>query len=231
MMDAQGAPKRVEGARAQEAWDSGVPRQQARPARGSRSLLCAHVLSWPSRVRLFATPGAVTRQAPLSMGCSRQECQNGLEFPSAGDLPDPGIKSTSLRPLHWQAGCLPAALRVTSLFILALVVFLQNSESLMLFKASASLKGHKGCVLVVSLSFKHPRATRWRDNGGNCSDWPPVRGKVSLQCTGSGLFWKGRKSAYSSPLSLPSKLPKRSLSTICHRGDCTRPSAPSETCL
>uniref|UniRef100_A0AAA9S9H4 Malic enzyme n=2 Tax=Bos taurus TaxID=9913 RepID=A0AAA9S9H4_BOVIN len=109
-----------------------------------------------------------------------------------GDLPDPGIKSTSLRPLHWQAGCLPAALRVTSLFILALVVFLQNSESLVLFKASASLKGHKGCVLVVSLSFKHPRATRWRDNGGNCSDWPPVRGKQIAQEVSEHHLSQGR---------------------------------------
>ena len=128
---------------------------------GSRSLLCACVLSWPNHVRLFVIAGAVTRQAPLSMGCSRQEYWSGSEFPSAGDLPDPGIKSTSLRLLYWQAGSLPAALQVTSLFILALVIFLQNSERLMLFKASASLRGHKGCVLVVSLRFKHPRATRW----------------------------------------------------------------------
>ena len=34
-------------------------------------------------------------QAPLSMGFSRQEYWDGLPFPSPGDLPDPGIKSTS----------------------------------------------------------------------------------------------------------------------------------------
>ena len=34
-------------------------------------------------------------QSPLSMECSRQEYWSGLPFPSAGDLPDPGIKSTS----------------------------------------------------------------------------------------------------------------------------------------
>ena len=43
----------------------------------------------------FATPRTVTRQAPLSMGCSRQEYWSGLSFPSPGDLPDPGIKSLS----------------------------------------------------------------------------------------------------------------------------------------
>ena len=34
-------------------------------------------------------------QAPLSMEISRQEYWNGLPFPSAGDLPDPGIKPGS----------------------------------------------------------------------------------------------------------------------------------------
>ena len=37
----------------------------------------------------------VARQAPLSMGFSRQEYWNGLPFPSPGDLPDPGIEPGS----------------------------------------------------------------------------------------------------------------------------------------
>ena len=41
---------------------------------------------------LWATHG----QAPLSTGFSRQEYCSGLPFPSPGDLPDPGIKPTSL---------------------------------------------------------------------------------------------------------------------------------------
>ena len=36
------------------------------------------------------TPWTVARQAPLSMGFSRQEYWSGLPFPSPGDLPDPG---------------------------------------------------------------------------------------------------------------------------------------------
>ena len=48
-----------------------------------------------SRVRLLATPWTVAYQAPLSMGFSRQECWNGLPFPSPGDLPDPGIEPGS----------------------------------------------------------------------------------------------------------------------------------------
>ena len=33
---------------------------------------------------------------PLSMGVSRQEYWSGLPFPPPGDLPKPGIESTSL---------------------------------------------------------------------------------------------------------------------------------------
>ena len=49
-----------------------------------------------SRVQLSATPWTVGRQAPLSMGFSRQEYWSGLPFPFPGDLPEPGIKSMSL---------------------------------------------------------------------------------------------------------------------------------------
>ena len=43
----------------------------------------------------LATPWAVARQAPLSMGFSRQDYWNGLPFPSPGNLPDPGIEPRS----------------------------------------------------------------------------------------------------------------------------------------
>ena len=41
------------------------------------------------------TPWTVARQAPLSVGFSRQEYWSGLPFPSPGDLPDPGIEPLS----------------------------------------------------------------------------------------------------------------------------------------
>ena len=37
----------------------------------------------------------VARQAPLSLGFSRQEYCSGLPFPSPGDLPDPEMECTS----------------------------------------------------------------------------------------------------------------------------------------
>ena len=41
-----------------------------------------------SLIRFFVTPWTVTRQAPLSVGFSRQEYWSGLSFPSPGDLSD-----------------------------------------------------------------------------------------------------------------------------------------------
>ena len=45
-----------------------------------------------------ATPRTVARQAPLSMGFSRQEYWSGLPCPPPGDLSDPGIQPVSLMP-------------------------------------------------------------------------------------------------------------------------------------
>ena len=44
----------------------------------------------------FATSWTVGCQVPLSMGFPRQEYWSGVPFSSPGDLPDPGIESTSL---------------------------------------------------------------------------------------------------------------------------------------
>ena len=38
----------------------------------------------------------VARQVSLSMGFSRQEYWSGLPFPPPGNIPDPGIKPTSV---------------------------------------------------------------------------------------------------------------------------------------
>ena len=51
-----------------------------------------HVLS---HAQFFATPCTVAHQASLSMGFPKQEYWSGLSFSTPGDLPDPGIKSTS----------------------------------------------------------------------------------------------------------------------------------------
>ena len=52
----------------------------------------AHV---PSRVRPFAVPLAAARQAPLSMGLSRQGYWSGLPFPLQGTFPTQGSRPGS----------------------------------------------------------------------------------------------------------------------------------------
>ena len=60
------------------------------------------------------TPWTVAHQAPLSMGCPRQEYWSGEPFPSPGDLPEPGIEP---RSPAMQADCL------------FLLVFIKSFES------------------------------------------------------------------------------------------------------
>ena len=60
----------------------------------------ANVLSHFTCVRLFATLCTIARQAPLSMGFSRQEYWTGLPCPPPGDLPDPGIEPRSPQILY-----------------------------------------------------------------------------------------------------------------------------------
>ena len=55
------------------------------------------VLSHFSCAWLCVTLWAIACQAPLSMGFSRQEYQNGLPCPPQGDLPDPRIEFMSLK--------------------------------------------------------------------------------------------------------------------------------------
>ena len=48
-----------------------------------------------SYVQFFVTPWTVAHQAPLSMGFFRTKYWSEMTFPSAGDLPDLGIKLIS----------------------------------------------------------------------------------------------------------------------------------------
>ena len=66
------------------------------PAKPTRNQKHAGVLSYFSRVRLFATLWSVAHKAPLSLEHSKQEYLSGLPCPPPGDLPNPGIESVSL---------------------------------------------------------------------------------------------------------------------------------------
>ena len=60
-----------------------------------------------SCIRLFATLWTLARQAPLSMGFSRQEYCSGLPWPPPGELPNPGITPASPGTLALQVDSLP----------------------------------------------------------------------------------------------------------------------------
>ena len=79
---------------------SAAPGPQARSLLESNLLtnqsLCARVDAVSSAMSDFVMLWTIAHQAPLSMGCSRQEYWSGLPCPPPRDLPDPGIKPTSL---------------------------------------------------------------------------------------------------------------------------------------
>ena len=52
------------------------------------------------------TPWTGTHQAALSIGFPRQEYQSGVPSNPPGDLPDQGIKPTSLAFQHWRVDLL-----------------------------------------------------------------------------------------------------------------------------
>ena len=67
----------------------------------------------------FVTPWTIARQAPLSVGFSRQEHCSGLPFLLQGIFPSQGSNLCLLCPLHWQQdSLLPVPLgKPQSLFI------------------------------------------------------------------------------------------------------------------
>ena len=67
-----------------------------------------YVLLLVSDVSNSATPESAARQAPLSVGFSKQEDWSGLPFPPPGDFPDPGIEPGSPA---LQAASLPTELQ------------------------------------------------------------------------------------------------------------------------
>ena len=89
------------------------------------SVVHACMLRCFSCVWLFATLWTVAHQASLSLGFTRQEYWSGLPFPTPGDLPDSGIKPTSLESpalaggffttsATWEARVQPSELTVST---------------------------------------------------------------------------------------------------------------------
>ena len=65
-------------------------------------VLCHFSCVWP-----FVTLWTIARQAPLSMGFSRQEYWSGLPYPPPGYLPDPGMEPATPASPALQADSFP----------------------------------------------------------------------------------------------------------------------------
>ena len=95
--------------------------------------------------KYFATPWAVARQAPPSLGFTRQECWSGLPFPTRGDLPDSGIEpeSPALAGEFFPLG--PPGKPVSSL-----PPFPRSLPVACCLSLSLPMSSHSGCPLLVS---------------------------------------------------------------------------------
>ena len=102
---------------------------------------------------MFVTPGTVVRQAPLSMGFSRQEYWSGLPCPPLGDLPNPEIK---LRSPTLQADSLPAEPPERPRHIrdtLEMKILAETKDSLFSFSFSFFFLIRNGYFVVVLEGF------------------------------------------------------------------------------
>ena len=79
--------------------------------RDEKSILVIHVAK-SLHIQLFVTQWTTAHQAPLSLEFSIQEYWSGLPCPPPGDLPNPGIKPTSVMSPALAAGSLPLALPI-----------------------------------------------------------------------------------------------------------------------
>ena len=74
---------------------------------GESYLKLVHIPSLFSHVWLFVSLWTIARQAPVSMGFSRQEYGSGLPCSPPGHLPDPGIEPVSLMAPALHVDSLP----------------------------------------------------------------------------------------------------------------------------
>ena len=92
-----------------------------------------------SHVRLFATSWTVAHQAPLSMGCPRQEYCSGLLFPPPGDLSNPGIEPKSPGSPALQVDSLSLSHLGSCALCLVKILFLSTKEERIRFAVAPTL--------------------------------------------------------------------------------------------
>ena len=115
------------------------------------------MLSYFSHVRLFALLSTIARQAPLSMGFSRQEYWSRLPWPPSGDLLDSGTEPLSLRSsalagrffttsATWEAQVISNIIEHP--FVCLLAIWLSSLEECM-FRSSTHFLMYFVCLFVL----------------------------------------------------------------------------------
>ena len=100
-----------------------------------------------SRVWLFVMLWTIARQAPLSMGFSREEYWSRLPFPPPGHLPSQGWNPC---PLHQQADSFPRVLYKICLTLWILEENFNEVLTLSCFKKKTNL-----CILLLRTGNSH----------------------------------------------------------------------------
>ena len=93
----------------------------------------------------------VARQAPLSMGFSRQGCWSGLHFLLQGIFPTQGSNQHLSCLLHWQAGSLPLAPSGKPLCLLFLSLFLLCRHELLVSVFKANIERYLLFQMLISI--------------------------------------------------------------------------------
>ena len=108
-----------------------------------------------SRVRLFATPWTVARQAPLSMEFSRQENWSGLPFPTPGIFLTQEWNLRLFCLLDWQAGSLPLSHLGRPLLFLLVNIWTTFSlgRDFLSNKSFPNSTGRSWIILVITASI------------------------------------------------------------------------------
>ena len=144
------------------------------------------------------TPWTAARQAPLSMGSSKQEYWSGLPFPSPGHLLDPGIEPGSLRS-SWVFKSFPG-----------------GSDG----KVSACNAGDPGSIPGLGRS---PGKGNGNPRQYSCQENPMDRG--SWQATDHGVS-RVRHGLGHKPSAAAAAKPLQSCPTLCDPRDGSPPGSP-----
>ena len=109
--------------------------------------MCACVVA--KSCLILCDPKTVAHEAPLSMGCSRQEYRSELPFPTPGDFSHPGIEP---RSPTWKADSLPLSHLESHIIYIYILLFIHIYIYIIEIYAYTHIYVCKN--IILSLNFK-----------------------------------------------------------------------------